>query len=535
MVDGLENPYRGDVEADTLFVGREGLIEELAATILGRRNAIHAVMGGRGMGKSSFAKRLQKRLGSAAHTIVTSGRLFKVRAEIDLALNVDLADPAPIEALAEAPSRHPSGRVALVIDEVEQLINDPDGRAFLDNLREAYDKARGSLAVVVLGGTGVRDLLFAEWSPFLRVAGPIHTLAGLERSETASLVRDPLGLAVSDDVVDALWAETAGHPWLLQMFMESAVQLAARLDEVAGLLPAAIQKTERRLHSVAFPMWWDNLRARGQEIYRLVARQPSSVPRAEWVRRFGNDPRPWLEVLASTGLASLDDGAVIARGTLFQRWVEDTHPAVKPAAPSNDDALGTWLTAVGVDAFERLVVRALAAWARATVEFPAAAVRLEPDRKADNSSLQREAFFQMHALVALLQHEEEIIAEPEALSMKPQGRSDIKVRSLHEPTRRACVEVKIFGRNDTEVVSQVLGYAAPPDTFAAVVSVDRSKRPLRPAYEERCFEGAPIASLHDAPAGVSQPVFYTVHARQGHGPVRVWHFLVQLGDSAPAS
>lgn len=524
----LENPYRSDLEADALFVGREALIAELRATILGRRNAIHAVMGGRGMGKSSFAKRLQKTLGDEALTLVTSGRLDRVRADIGRSLGVDLNSPTLIEELGDAPSRQRSGRVALVIDEVEQLILDPDGRAFLDNLRLSYDRAKGSLAVVVLGGTGVRELLMAEWSPFLRIAGPIHTLTGLERGEVASLIRDPLGLQVPDDVVDALWAETAGHPWLLQMFMESAVQLADKPEDVVGLLPAAIQRTERRLHSVAFPLWWTNLHAHGQEIYRIIARHSSSVPRAEWVDRFGNDPRPWLEVLVSTGLASLDEDSVIARGTLFQRWVEAAHPSVKPASTSETDALGEWLSAIPVDPFERLVIRALAAWARATVEYPAAAVRLGVDSKADNSALQPEAFFQMHALVALLQHERQIVAEPEAISMQPRARSDIKVRSLQDSARRACVEVKIFGRNDASVVKQVIDYAAPSDSFAAVVSVDRSRRPLRPVYQARCFAGAPVETSHDPPPGVAQPAFYTIHARDGMSPLRVWHFLVQL-------
>lgn len=52
MVDGLENPYRTDRTADDLFVGREELIVSLLTTVRDRRNAIHAVMGGRGMGKS---------------------------------------------------------------------------------------------------------------------------------------------------------------------------------------------------------------------------------------------------------------------------------------------------------------------------------------------------------------------------------------------------------------------------------------------------------------------------------------------------
>jgi hypothetical protein len=235
-------------------------------------------------------------------------------------------------------------------------------------------------------------------------------------------------------------------------------------------------------------------------------------------------------VLASTGLALLDEDAVIPRGALFQRWVEENHPEAPPAVARGEDALGAWLVRAGVDEFERRVVRALANWARATIEFPAAALKHDAQAGAGNAGLHSEAFFQMHAIVALLQHEDDLTAEPEALSMRVAGRSDIKVRSRRDLARRACVELKIFGRDDREVVKQVIGYAAPEDTFAAVVSVDRWRRPLRPEYEQRCFDGAPHEVKHDE-RPVLHPAFYTVHTREGCGPLRVWHFLVQLRDA----
>jgi hypothetical protein len=531
MVDGVENPYRTDREADALFVGRNALIAELVAAVRDGRNAIRAVMGGRGMGKSSLARQLEKRLGSDALTVVVSGNVRKVASVLGRALKVDLNTDDPVDALVQSARQPAAGRVAIILDEVERVLGDPAGILFLDNLREAYERAAGSLALLILGGTGVRDLLMDEASPFLRIAGGIHTLTGLERNEAATLIREPLRIDVPDDVVDALWAETAGHPWLLQMFMELAVQRATRRTEVVAQLPVAIRDAETRLHSIAFPMWWDNLRERGRDVYRRIARQSASVLRPEWVGRFGNDPRPWLEVLASTGLVALDEGAVLARGTLFQRWVQQNHPEVPPAPAPDEDALDAWLTTMGVDPFERLVVRSLAAWARATVEFPAAALQSAVAAKNDNSALQPEAFFQMHSVVALLQHERDLTAEPEALSMKSMGRSDIKVRSRHDATRRACVELKIFGRKDAEVVKQVMGYAAPGDTFAAVISIDRCKRPMRPAFEMRCFAGAPYDAKHDAPARVLQPVFCTEHAREGYSPLRVWHFLVELKDA----
>jgi CTP:molybdopterin cytidylyltransferase MocA len=507
MAESLENPYRADHIADELFVGRHELLEELATAVLTGRRAIRAIMGGRGMGKSSLATRLARRLGQKALAVVASGDVAKVTSTVGRALAAySDADDDIVRALFAAIEQHPAGRVAIVLDEIERVLNDPLGRALLENLREAYEHANGRLAVMVLGGTEVRDLLLGEASPFLRIAGGIHILKGLARHEAAELLREPLDLDVPDDVVDALWAETAGHPWLLQMFMELAVERSASRDEVVAHLPEAIREAEAKLlHPIAFDMWWSNLREPGRRVYHQLISRALPVPRAEWVACFGNDPRPWLEVLVSTGVASLERETILARGTIFQRWVVENHPATQPPKKPGHDRLDEWLTRVGVDPFEHLVVRALAAWARATVEFPAAALKHDADPKGGNGALQPEAFFQMHALVALLQHEGDLVAEPEALSMRRQGRSDIKVRALHDRARRACIEFKIFGRKDAEVVKQVIGYAGPGDTFAVVVSVDRCERPLRPAFEEICFEGAPYEEKHDAPVDVLQP------------------------------
>lgn len=533
MADGVENPYRRDRIADALFVGREALLAELCAPVRAGRNAVRAVMGGRGMGKSSLARQLQKRLGADVRTIIVQGDPPRITSELGRVLGAALDPNDIVGTLGERVASQPERRVLVVLDEIERVLVHADGIGFLDNLREAYELATDKLAVIVLGGTEVRDLLLDKASPFLRIAGGVRTLTGLSLVETGELMRSPLGLDVPDEIVESVWAETAGHPWLIQAFMEEAVERAATREDVTRHIPTAMRAVERDvLHPIAFPIWWDNLRPRGQAVYRQLQREATAVPGDRQVERFGDDPRPWLDVLASTGVATLEGGAALARGTLFGRWVRENHPeAPTPPVTTTDDALGAWLRALGVDGFEEKLVRALAAWARATVEFPAAALRQGADAKRDNSALQPEAFFQMHAIVALLQHEQVWTAEPEALSMRAAGRSDIKVRAREDTSRRACVEFKIFGRKDEEVVKQVLGYAAPEDTFAAVVSIDRCQRPLRPEYAARCFVDATPAATHDAPAPVRYPAFVTEHPRAGLPALRVWHLLVQLRDA----
>ena len=526
MADWGSNPYRTDLVAQgALFLGRASLLEELQESVREGRNAVHAIMGGRGMGKSSLAEALRQRLRTSASTVLTRGPVQRAIEDLRTQLGVSLDDVDPASALAAGATS--SGRVVLVIDEIERIIEDPNGEGFLDNLREAYERAAGRLTIIVLGGTAVRDLLLSKSSPFLRIAGPIKILTGLSHEETGALMRQPLELDISDDVVAAIWAETAGHPWLVQMFMELAVQRAASAAEVAGQLPVAIQAAQARLHDNAFPLWWSNLRERGQEVYRRLTRAPGAVHRADWVRTFGNDPRPWLDVLASTGLAARDDQSILLRGRLFAEWVQENWPANQPVQGEARD-LDQWLDSVRVDDFERLVVRSLAAWARGTIEYSAASLR--PGGGDGNAGLLLEAYFQVSALVALLQHEGRLTAEPEALSMRGQGRSDIKVRAAQDPQRRACIEVKIYGSHDEEVVKQVIDYSSPSDDFAAVISVDRRKRALRPEYERRCFSGAQASSTHEPPSPSFQPSFMTVHPREGLNPIRVWHFLVQLRD-----
>jgi len=528
MVDGVTNPYRTDRVAEDLFVGRDDLLANLLRSARTGRNSIHAVMGGRGMGKSSLARQIARQYGREATVVVSSGAAARVEADVSKALGASL-EGAVVESLVRAVEAAASRRVLLVLDEVERLLEDPDGIGLLDNLREAYERADGALAVFVLGGTKVQELLRGNASPFLRIAGGVHTLTGLTLDETARLVREPLGLDVRDDVVEALHAETAGHPWLIQMFMEGAVDLAPRVEDVVACIPRAIHEVEhQRLGPIAFPLWWANLRTRGQELYQRLSREAAPIQRPRWVERFGDDPSPWVEVLRSTGVAALEEEAVVARGTLFHRWVQENH--TKRIEEVQDDELARWLAGVGADPLETVVVRCLATWARSMVEFPAAALKPAAAARSDNNVLLPEAYFQMQALHTLLQHERELTAQPEALSVRPAGRSDIKVQSRRDPTRRACIEFKVFARDDSTVVRQAIGYAMPGDSFAAVVSVDRCKRPLLPEYEARCFDDAGPQSREVRPK-VPFPTLRTTHERPGCAPLRVWHFLIQLRDS----
>jgi type II secretory pathway predicted ATPase ExeA len=497
-------------------VGRAEELRTLLSAMRSGRQSIAAVMGGRGMGKTSLAVKLAEALsvdGSTAVHLIR--RPASAPEDFWAQLMTELAAPAdtrfPVEALVRAVRSCGTARTVLLIDEVEALIGTAGGRALLDNLRIAWEKLAGWLGIVVFGGSALRELLSSDTSPFLRTARWMP-LRGLALAEAASLVRDPLGLAAPDDLILSLWEHTGGHPLLLQAILERAVELG---PPYLSRLPRAMHEVaEERFFSTLFPIWWDNLKERGQAMMRALLARRMPVAAHERVAVLGAGPMPWIEVLETTGVARLEGGHLLPRGALFQAWLLRDHPMAEPLPPAPRGP--------AVEGFERRVLSAIGQWARATVEYPSWALR---GKGTGNERLLPEQHFQLSLLTALCQNEE-LLVEAEGLS-SGRGRADVKIRDASDPRRRACVEVKLWGGTGyREVVTQALGYVVPEDDFACVVMVDRLSRSLAQAYREQCLEGAQVEAT-----GEAYPALASRHERPGQKPVRVWHFLVQLpGD-----
>ena len=521
----LEGPYRSDIPGAGPFVGRKGEIDSLVRSLRTGRRALAAVMGGRGMGKTALALELQKRLATDPRNVVhlirrpaSDGGIFL--SQLSSILGLPLDPILPVESIVEAVRALDCSRVVLLLDEIDGLIAADDGRDLLENLRGAYEQLGGRLGVVVFGGSKLRDLLSSEAFPFLRTA-QWTPLVGLSLAETSTLIREPLGLSVPDPIVEAIWEQTGGHPLLLQMLMERAVTLG---PDIAARLHEALHGLVEQLSARIFPIWWDNLTPRGQAVYRALLGLRRPLERGEWARTFGNGPDAVVEILKTTGVARADGGQLLPRCALFRGWLEQNHPfsSVDPRA-AEPGAHDVPLDVLGAHPFEHSVLGGVARWARAIAEFPT--WNLRPSQKPGNARLLPEQHFQLCLLTALLQRD--LLAEPEALS-SARGRADVKVRWPPDTTRRACIEVKVWGGTGYEdVVEQVLGYVVPGDEFACVVMVDRQSKPLGDRYRETCLRGE-IVWAGESPAQVRYPAFVTRHALPSGGYVRVHHVLVQL-------
>lgn len=511
------------------FAGRAHEIAKLMGAMTEGFNSIAAVMGGRGMGKSSLLRRVERELDGHPIKVVrvdAPGHAAAMLARLTTALQVDLQPYALEEGLRSA-IRARNLPIGLLIDEVESLIADPEGIGLLNNLRSAYENLGGLLRIAVFGGTGLRRLLQVNVSPFLRTCRRWCILRGLSRAEVVEFLHLSGGPALPESSIELLWEQTNGHPQLLREALGRLVEETARAGRSAALaLPDVLRTLENDegLRAALFPMWWDNLEEDGQQMYRRLLRCKTPVRRSERARRLGPLPDVWIPVLESTGVARDDGEHVLPRCELFRTWVLENIPEEEPPPPAQI----SWI-APGADDFEREVIAAIAQWVRGVREFPLFAIRADLEQKRGNARLQLEVHFQLGLLLALRQRG--WIAEPEPLSGTYESYTDIKVRERAASDRRVCLECKIWGNaKHKDVVSQVMRNAVPSDAFAVVVMVDRFERPLAPPYHEECLGEA--AALFprpgDAPSAEATPAFVTEHPRPGGAPLRVYHFLLQL-------
>lgn len=517
-----------DLPETAHFVGRAEERAELVEALTSGVNSIASVMGGRGMGKSSLLRQVERDLATHAVKIIRvdfPGAAASLLARVGASIGAEVTSESLEEALRAAIDRE-QRPLALLIDEIDTLTLSREGVDLLNNLRTVYENLDGVLRIAVFGGTTLRHLLDARGgSPFLRNCLRWRNLEGLSYDEAAVLIRG-IGAAISDENQRLLWEETNGHPFLLKVVLGRALGRAReRAASVDDALPEALHGVaqDEGLRATLFPMWWSNLEAEGQAMYRKLLRCERPVRRAERARVLGSMPDVWVPVLESTGVAREVGGEVMPRGDLFRAWVLENIPEVDPVPPPQVAFL-----APGADDFEREVIGAVAQWVRGVREFPLFALRTDL-KKPDNGRLQVEAHFQLGLLLALRQHG--WFVEPEALSGVEEGYSDLKIRERAAGDRRACVECKIwYGKGYKTVVAQVMKYALPDDRFAIVVMVDRMGRPLAPAYRATCIAGAAETFPADGatPADGTAPAFVTEHPRAGGTSLRVYHFLLQL-------
>ena len=168
-------------------------------------------------------------------------------------------------------------RVVLLLDESEHIFAQPWCHDLLANQRALVSNSalRDYFEVIMVGSSR----LYQESS---RVGSPLHnimvrrTLANLSSEVTEQLIKEPSGNLVPEIVVDAIYQETAGHPFLSQFIMYHLWEVGLEHVCTESVLQIAQAFYEKECRS-DFSDWCEDLGQTGQAIYAQLARVPDGV------------------------------------------------------------------------------------------------------------------------------------------------------------------------------------------------------------------------------------------------------------------
>ncbi len=320
-------PYKGlaayRAEDAPLFHGRARLVAALVARLVDA--PLTVVSGPSGAGKSSAVRAgLVPALaggalpGSSAWrpVVVTPGR-------------------HPVDVLA--PLTGADGPVLLVVDQAEELwapgVDPAERTAFLDAVLGLLDDGVAARCVLVLRGDSVGRL--AEHAGLAaRLDGRVVLVPALTDAELREVVRGPAaaaGLAVEDELVEAVAADVLGRPSALPLLSTALVgtweRRRADTLTLAGYLAAGgVAGALTRTAEAA----WEQLDPRGQDLARRLLVRLADDDDGVLVRRpvrlaevDTGDPtrRAVVEVFVARRLLSLDgDRLEVAHEALLTAW-----------------------------------------------------------------------------------------------------------------------------------------------------------------------------------------------------------------------
>lgn len=481
------NPYRWDGPMASINVVRAALVAAAREHLLEGRGVL--MLAGRGMGKSIFLTQLEAALSTDPTVkVVRLPEAPVIDRTIEGCLRV-LAEalglaPSPMRdvraMMKEFLSAHPDiGSVCLLYDEVDQYNTLVDGEPLsrrLFNHLETARKELGCLGVIAVGGIGLFRMRSIDASPFVSRAARLH-LAPFTRDELRELAEVFLSQHpdADDDLLDALALMSGGNPALAVYGLQSLWSRAAPSVDALREVYARFHDEQREFVRVFRKSVSDALLSDAPtRALEAVWAHPGAVPlsrlrnacrEAEGELRL--DPPDVIEVLECAGLArregsiSLDPLCVWPVATVLNlRDSARVHSTLQEQLRADLSTALLQLHALAADFFRA--------------------------PKSGGKELVPESVFA--AFVALtLRLLGWSSVEREALQVT--GRTDVKATHPRFRDESVVVELKIWGRNNYQLVhQQVAGYHASNTRAAAAVMItDASTSSWDSDYERDCL------------------------------------------------
>jgi AAA domain-containing protein len=227
-------------------------------------------------------------------------------------------------------------RIVIMIDEVDELQRHEWSKTFFNNLRHLISQSplQQNLSMVIAGTLAIYSLYRVAGSPFLNVISGTKRLRLLTLDESSELINAPTGSQVDPAIVQHMYSQTGGHPFLIQYIMKnlcdesSAALQGVKRDDVDRVVDKFLRERQD------FSNWASKFRPHDKDVYRLIANSPEVIRKAEVVRAVGEaeQANDSLDLLAHLGLIrETERNRYEAGGLMFKTWFDEHFEDAKPA------------------------------------------------------------------------------------------------------------------------------------------------------------------------------------------------------------
>jgi hypothetical protein len=543
-----DNPYNWDGESKH-FVPRTNLLTRVREMLL---NGDHGyILGCRGMGKSSFLRKLSQSLEQepvetiyfpeppAKRTIEEASKMLWYEVEkICKRLSVSSTCQSDLRTFAEQmridefwflfleelEQKTPNLQsVILLLDELDGYAapdgsRTPWGASFIDKLEGVRKRSQERLVIYAAGGLSTAALDSLYLSTFFSRATPelLEPFGFDELVELAAPFRTR-GTPVSDEVIEMIRVTSGGNPALATFALEN---LWATSSPTPNDVAAVMEKQKGRPSSIPSSI-------RGAIFESSISDGPKLVW-SELTRADGTVPKERIDAIVSKSTGHFQDktewifrmlrtsGLIRADDLAFLR-----NPIQVELIPSImtldiDSDIGESLTLANT-LREQLSTD--------LIDILKRIHRMSGDFFNGSNEIIPESVFS--AMIGLLLEMRGWTIDREANSGP--GRTDIKAHHSHFGDEAAIVEVKIWGRNDYESIhEQVTAYWTARVMALATVTVSKLQDEDWPdKYAAKCLDGKTpgYSKLAQPPALAGH---FVAKAPPNCGVNEVDHFLLRL-------
>jgi len=322
----MHNPYNYHVAVrdDAMFFGREKMLTRLISGLSAPVPLSAAIFGGRRSGKTSLLSKLGRMLGGDARAaggrrfipcsldlqrgrpltcsddfflwvLEELGETLELQRGLERGVLVDAlqtcyrseAARGPVDAFVRAfRSLDIQGeriRLVILVDEAEGILTVEWGDDLRPNLRALLSNSPivEDVALIMAGSTQMYTKVTEHDSPLENILDR-YPLPTLSREATLALAREPNEGRLSMEAAEEVWRQTGGHPCMAQYILH---ELWGDLGDatVEDVQDVAETFDDRTRH---FATWTGTLGATGNDIYRFLTEQSTSVTYSAIRQRF---------------------------------------------------------------------------------------------------------------------------------------------------------------------------------------------------------------------------------------------------------